>query len=323
MEQLEHLLTPSQIDTKEKAGNTSRITLEPFERGYGYTLGYALRQTMLFSLSGCSLTHIKINDTKDLNDKFDSTEEALDEVLLNSKGLLFTLDEELNEADITLTVKSAKKDTVITGNDFDLPEGVYLLNPSHKIANLKSGKNLSIAAKITRGRGYYAPKDNNVDGFFQLDSTFSPVLRCNYSVENARVEQRTDLDKLIFDITTDGSMSPNEALSLSANMLRNQMSNLVDEDAVAARMVVEEKPEVDPFLLRSVEDLDLTVRSANCLKSENLRYIGELVQRTESSLLKTPNFGKKSLNEIKAKLTEFGYSLGMVVPNWSVDDLED
>ncbi|TNF69702.1 MAG: DNA-directed RNA polymerase subunit alpha [Gammaproteobacteria bacterium] len=321
MEQIGHLLHPTQIDTKEKNDHTCRITLEPFERGFGYTLGYALRQTMLFALSGCSLTHVKVNDITDLNQEFKATQEPLDEVLLNIKGLLITLEEGLNEATIAFS-KSTKKGVLITGADFNLPEGVNLLNPDHEIATLKANESLKIEAKVMRGRGYYEPEENNVDGYFHLDSTFSPVLRCNYSIENARVEQRTDLDKLIFDITTDGSLSPTDALSQSANMLRNQMGNLIDEEAIQARIVVEEKPEIDPFLLRSVEDLDLTVRSANCLKSENLRYIGELVQRTESSLLKTPNFGKKSLNEIKSKLTEYGYSLGMVVPNWSLDDLD-
>ncbi|MCF6767169.1 DNA-directed RNA polymerase subunit alpha [Thiotrichales bacterium 19S11-10] len=320
MEQIGHLLHPTQIDTKEKDDSTCRITLEPFERGFGYTLGYALRQTMLFSLSGCSLTHVKVNDITDLNQKFDVTHEPLDEVLLNIKGLLLTLEEGTDQATISLS-KNAKKDTHIKGSDFNLPEGVNLLNPDHEIGILKANGALKIEAKISRGRGYFEPEENNVDGYFQLDSTFSPVLRCNYTVENARVEQRTDLDKLIFDITTDGSIAPTDALSLSADMLRNQMGNLIDEEAIQARIVVEEKPEIDPFLLRSVEDLDLTVRSANCLKSENIRYIGELVQRTESSLLKTPNFGKKSLNEIKAKLTEYGYSLGMIVPNWSLNDL--
>ncbi|MCF6766422.1 DNA-directed RNA polymerase subunit alpha [Thiotrichales bacterium 19S3-7] len=321
MEQIGHLLHPTQIDTKEKNDHTCRITLEPLERGFGYTLGYALRQTMLFALSGCSLTHVKVNDIADLSKAFKSTQEPLDEVLLNIKGLLLTLEDGLNEAVINLS-KSTKKGLIITGADFELPEGVNLLNPDHEIATLKANESLKIEAKITRGRGYYEPEENILDGYFQLDSTFSPVLRCNYSIENARVEQRTDLDKLIFDITTDGSLTPTDALSQSANMLRNQMGNLIDEEAIQARIVVEEKPEIDPFLLRSVEDLDLTVRSANCLKSENLRYIGELVQRTESSLLKTPNFGKKSLNEIKSKLTEYGYSLGMVVPNWSLDDLD-
>ena len=221
----------------------------------------------------------------------------------------------------TASLKKKGKAQALTGADLVLSEGLTLLNPDHIIATLVDKKELNIEAHITTGRGYVSQTDVNKDGFFMLDGSYSPILRFNYSVENARVEQKTDLDKLVIDISTDGSISPADALSKSAVMLQNIMSELVDTDAVAERLHVEEEPEIDPFLLKPVEELDLTVRSANCLKSENIRYIGELVQRTESSLLKTPNFGKKSLTEIKEKITENGYSLGTIVENWPEDNI--
>tara|TARA_R110002167_G_scaffold188685_1_gene390723 strand:- start:475 stop:1434 length:960 start_codon:yes stop_codon:yes gene_type:complete len=317
--ELEHLLHPTNIETKDKSDAQSRITLEPLERGFGYTLGFALRECMLFSLTGCSVTAVKINNTKTLADKYDSTVEAIDEVLLNIKGLLFSFDEEVTEGSATLSKKG--KSQTLTGKDFKLPKGVTLLNPDHVIGTLSDKKELSIEARITSGKGYVSQTEDNTDGFFMLDGSYSPILRFNYSVENARVEQKTDLDKLVIDITTDGSITPTDALSQSALMMQNIMSGLVDTEAVAERLHVEEEPEIDPFLLKPVEELDLTVRSANCLKSENIRLIGELVRRTESSLLKTPNFGKKSLTEIKEKLTENGYSLGTIVENWPLDNV--
>jgi DNA-directed RNA polymerase subunit alpha len=317
--ELEYLLHPTNINTKDKGDADTRITLEPLERGFGYTLGFALRECMLFSLSGCSLTAVSINKKTSLSNELNATKEPIDEVLLNIKGLLFTLDDEVDAG--TASLKKKGKAQALTGADLVLSEGLTLLNPDHIIATLVDKKELNIEAHITTGRGYVSQTDVNKDGFFMLDGSYSPILRFNYSVENARVEQKTDLDKLVIDISTDGSISPADALSKSAVMLQNIMSELVDTDAVAERLHVEEEPEIDPFLLKPVEELDLTVRSANCLKSENIRYIGELVQRTESSLLKTPNFGKKSLTEIKEKITENGYSLGTIVENWPEDNI--
>ena len=317
--ELEYLLYPTNIDTKNKSDFHSRITLEPLERGYGYTLGYTLRETMLFSLSGCSLTSVNVNNTNTLDDKYDATEESLEEVLLNIKGLLFKLDNDFTSGEITLKKKG--KSQKITGEDLTLSNGLTLLNPQHVIAITKDKKELNIHAHITTGKGYISHEKINENGYFLLDGSFSPVLKFNYSVENARVEQKTDLDKLVLDIVTDGSISPSQALSNCAENIQVIMENLVDTEAVAERLHVEEEPEIDPFLLKPVEELDLTVRSANCLKSENIRYIGELVRRTESSLLKTPNFGRKSLTEIKEKLSENGYSLGTNIENWPENDI--
>jgi len=313
--ELEHLLYPTSVNTKESDDeSTSKISIEPLERGFGYTLGYALRQTMLFSLPGCAIYKVKINSISKLDDEIKDTEEPVDELILNLKAILVTLDEEVEEATITLS-KKGKVQTILA-SDFELPEGVTILNPDVVIAHLSSGGKLNIEATIKKGCGYEATSDIIKDGFFQLDCAYSPVLKFNHSVDNARVERKTDLNKLTLDIITNGSITATDALSQCATMLQNQMSNMVDAEAIEERLKVEEEPQIDPFLLRPVEDLDLTVRSANCLKSENIRYIGELVQRTESGLLKTPNFGKKSLTEIKAKLLENGYSLGTIVEDW-------
>ena len=310
---LEQLLYPSSIETKESEDeSSSKIIIEPLERGFGYTLGYALRQTMLFSLPGCAIHQVKINDIKSLTEEIKDTVEPIDELILNIKGILVSMDEDIQETTIKLS-KKGKNQTVLA-SDFDTPNGVNILNPDTVIANVNG--ELNIDAKIIRGRGYKGTESVIKDGYFQLDCTFSPVLKFNYSIDNARVERKTDLNKLSLDILTDGSISATEALSACTVMLQNQMSNMVDAEAIEERLKVEEEPQIDPFLLRPVEDLDLTVRSANCLKSENIRYIGELVQRTESALLKTPNFGKKSLTEIKAKLLENGYSLGTIVEDW-------
>jgi DNA-directed RNA polymerase subunit alpha len=317
--ELEYLLYPTNIDTKNKSEAHSRISLDPLERGFGYTLGFALRECMLFSLPGCSLTSVNINNTGSLSDNFDATQEGLDEVLLNIKGLLFKLDEGVLSGEIKLKKKA--KSQKITGNDFALSDGLSILNPEHIVATTIDKKELQIHAHITSGKGYQSQDKINENNYFQLDGSYSPILKFNYSVESARVAQKTDLDKLVLDIVTDGSITPSEALSDCANILQNTMSDLVDTEAVAERLHVEEEPQVDPFLLKPVEELDLTVRSANCLKSENIRYIGELVRRTESSLLKTPNFGRKSLTEIKEKLCENGYSLGTIIENWPADDI--
>lgn len=310
---LEQLLYPTSVETKESEDEMiSKITVEPLERGFGYTLGYALRQTMLYSLPGCAIHQVKINQVDSLETDIPDTKEPVDELILNIKGILVSLDDDTDSA--TIKLSKSGKDTIIYARDFEAPEGVIILNPDTLIAHLNG--HLDIEAHIIKGRGYKRADQDIQDGFFQLDCTFSPVLKFNYAVDNARVERKTDLNKLAFDIQTDGSITATEALSACTVMLQNQMMDIVDAEAIEERLKVEEEPQIDPFLLKPVEDLELTVRSANCLKSENIRYIGELVQRTESGLLKTPNFGKKSLTEIKSKLLENGYSLGTIVEDW-------
>ncbi|WP_119327830.1 DNA-directed RNA polymerase subunit alpha [Cysteiniphilum halobium] len=310
---LEHLLHPTTVNNLEKNDKEAKIILEPLERGFGYTLGFSLKQILANALSGAALTRVKFNDGDDLSVKLPTTE-TVEEILLNLQAIEFKLSPEHKTAEIAIKLSGKAKE--IYAADLTVSEGLEILNPDVYICHYEGKEKLSIDGHIDLGVGYIAAEQNFADGWFMLDASYSPIVSCSYNVENARVAQKTDLDKLILEIKTDGSLTPSEALSLAAQKIQTQMSNIVDEDELAERLYVEEEPQIDPFLLKTVEELDLTVRSANCLKSENIRYIGELVQRTESELMKTPNFGRKSLNEIKEKLSSYGYSLGTIVDDW-------
>lgn len=310
---LEHLLHPTTVNNLEKNDKEAKIILEPLERGFGYTLGFSLKQILANALAGAALTRVKFNDGDDLSVKL-PTAETIEEILLNLQAIEFKLLPEHKSAEIAIKLSGKSKD--IYAADLTVSEGLEILNPDVYICQYEGKEKLSIDGQINLGVGYIAAEQAFADGWFMLDASYSPIVSCTYNVENARVAQKTDLDKLILEIKTDGSLTPSEALSLAAQKIQTQMSNIVDEAELAERLYVEEEPQIDPFLLKTVEELDLTVRSANCLKSENIRYIGELVQRTESELMKTPNFGRKSLNEIKEKLSSYGYSLGTIVDDW-------
>ena len=314
---LEQLLHPTSINSNEKNDRQAKITLEPLERGFGYTLGFALKEIMLKSLAGSALTQVKINDGVSDYDAQVAAQEGVAEIILNLQSIDFKLSDDVESASISLSLTGKARE--VYAADLTLSDGVEVLNPDVFICHYKGKTTLKIEGTIELGVGYVAAQSAHENGYFKLDASFSPVVSFSYNVENARVAQKTDLDKLILDIQTDGSVKPAEALTVCAQKIQKQMSSIVDEEALEERLYVEEEPQIDPFLLKTVEELDLTVRSANCLKSENLRYIGELVQRTESELMKTPNFGKKSLNEIKEKLSSFGYSLGTIVDHWPRD----
>ncbi|WP_395946979.1 DNA-directed RNA polymerase subunit alpha [Caedibacter taeniospiralis] len=313
---LEHLLHPTTVNNFEKNDREAKIILEPLERGFGYTLGFSLKQILANTLSGAALTKVKFNDGADALAKL-ATSETLEEILLNLQSVEFNLAAEYKKATISLKISGKSKE--IYAADLTLSEGLGVLNPDLYICRYEGKEKVTIEGEVDVGVGYQAAKEGFVDGWFMLDASYSPIVSFSYSVENARVAQKTDLDKLILTIQTDGSLTPSEALSLGAQKLQMQMANMIDEEALAERLYVEEEPKIDPFLLKTVEELDLTVRSANCLKSEHIRYIGELVQCTESELMKTPNFGRKSLNEIKEKLSSYGYSLGTIVADWPKD----
>lgn len=313
---LEHLLHPTTVNNFEKNDREAKIILEPLERGFGYTLGFSLKQILANTLSGAALTRVKFNDGADALAKL-ATSETLEEILLNLQSVEFNLAAEYKKATISLKISGKSKE--IYAADLTLSEGLGVLNPDLYICRYEGKEKFTIEGEVDVGVGYQAAKEGFVDGWFMLDASYSPIVSFSYSVENARVAQKTDLDKLILTIQTDGSLTPSEALSLGAQKLQMQMANMIDEEALAERLYVEEEPKIDPFLLKTVEELDLTVRSANCLKSEHIRYIGELVQCTESELMKTPNFGRKSLNEIKEKLSSYGYSLGTIVADWPKD----
>ena len=313
---LKHLLHPTNINCQDQGPNQLRVTLEPLERGFGYTLGFIIQEFMLKGLTGYALTKVKINNA--IISKYETELpciESITEILLNLQGLKFKFtDESIEEGTIMLSVLG--KNRKISGCDIIPSEGIQIINPETPIFHYKGKKRLTLQGNIEKGIGYKASKSDFDSGYFMFDASFSPVISCNYNVENARVGQNTDLDKLIIELTTDGSISPIDALSITALKIQQPISAMINEKEIAARVPIEEPAKIDPFLLKPVEELDLTVRSANCLKSEKLSYIGELIQKTESELMKTPNFGRKSLLEIKEKLASYNYSLGTAVENW-------
>lgn len=313
------LLTPRQIQVQEVSNGRSKIILEPLERGYGHTLGNALRRILLSSMPGCSIVDARIDGVSHEYSEIEGIKEDVIEILLNLKKVALSI--EGREEIATIRLNFAGEGSVTAGN-FELPQNVEIANPEQHIATVASRGSLVIEATVARGIGYEPASERNEDeetrsiGALQLDATYSPVRRVSYNVESARVEQRTDLDKLVIDLETDGTLDPEEAIRRSATLLQQQLSVFVEFEGPSTAAPEEQKDEIDPILLRPVDDLELTVRSANCLKAENIYYIGDLVQRTEVELLKTPNLGKKSLTEIKDVLASRGLSLGSRLENW-------
>ena len=313
------LLTPQRIDVEDISSTRARITLEPLERGFGHTLGNTLRRILLSSLPGYAITEVQIDGVVHEYTSIEGVQEDVLNILLNLKGVAVRLHHG-DEATVSL---SKTGPAVVTAADFQLTQDVEIANPGHEICTLNDKGEIRLEAKITRGRGYVAAEytgdeedETRPIGLLRLDATYSPMRRVSYSVENARVEQRTDLDKLIIDIESNGTVDPEEAIRRAATVLQQQLAVFVDLDTTSDSKVEEITDEIDPILLRPVDDLELTVRSANCLKAENIYFIGDLIQRTEVELLKTPNLGKKSLTEIKEVLSSRGLSLGMRLENW-------
>ena len=296
-------LKPRLVDIEQVSSTHAKVTLEPLERGFGHTLGNALRRILLSSMPGCAVTEVEIDGVLHEYSTKEGVQEDVLEILLNLKGLAVKV-EGKDEAILTLNKSGAGP--VIAG-DITHDGGVEIANPDHVICHLTdSNAEISMRIKVERGRGYvpastriHSEDDERPIGRLLVDATFSPVDRIAYNVEAARVEQRTDLDKLVIDMETNGTLDPEDAIRRAATILAEQLDAFVDLRDVRVPEEKEEKPEFDPILLRPVDDLELTVRSANCLKAEAIHYIGDLVQRTEVELLKTPNLGKKSLTEIK------------------------
>ena len=313
-------LKPHLVNIEQISSTHAKVTLEPLERGFGHTLGNALRRILLSSMPGCAVTEVEIDGVLHEYSSKEGVQEDILEVLLNLKGLAVKVQD---KDDIILTLNKSGIGPVTAG-DITHDGGVDIVNPNHVICHL-TDKNATISMRIRvqRGRGYvpasarvHTQDDDRPIGRLLVDARFSPVDRIAYNVEAARVEQRTDLDKLIIEMETNGTIDPEEAIRRAATILAEQLDAFVDLRDVRQPEVKEEKPEFDPILLRPVDDLELTVRSANCLKAETIHYIGDLVQRTEVELLKTPNLGKKSLTEIKDVLASRGLSLGMRLENW-------
>lgn len=311
-------LTPNVISVDNVNLTRARVTLEPLERGFGYTLGNALRRILLSSMSGAAVTEVRIENVLHEYSSIPGVQEDVIEILLNLKNLAVRMH---NRTETVLQV-SKKGSGTMTAGDIQLDHDVEVVNPNHVIANLSDEGELSMQITVAKGRGYEVvdisntPEETREVGVLKLDASYSPIRRVSYSVENARVEQRTDLDKLVIDIETNGTIDPEDAVRRAATILHEQIAVFIqlEETSRSAGETSEEK--IDPLLLRPVDDLELTVRSANCLKAENIYYIGDLIQRTEVELLKTPNLGKKSLTEIKDVLAGRGLSLGLRLENW-------
>ena len=319
-------LKPRIVDVKFASDTHAVVTLEPLERGFGHTLGNALRRILLSSMPGCAVTGVEIDGVLHEYSSIEGVQEDVIDIILNLKGLALKMH---NREEATLTL-SKKGPGVVTAADITLDHDVEIVNPNHVIANLTKSGELNMSLKLSMGRGYEpatvrteSEESSRPIGNLQLDASFSPVRRVAYSVERARVEQRTDLDKLIIDIETNGTIDPEEAIRRAATVLQDQLSVFVDLKGKQVIESAKEQSDVDPILLRPVDDLELTVRSANCLKAESIYFIGDLIQRTEVELLKTPNLGKKSLTEIKDVLASRGLSLGMRLENWPPAGLKD
>ncbi len=319
-------LTPRVINVDVKSDTRAQVTLEPLERGFGHTLGNALRRILLSSMPGCAITEVEIDGVLHEYSAIEGVQEDVIEILLNLKGVALMMHGK-DTAELTL---SKKGPGTVTAGDIQVDHEVEICNPEHVICHLNGKSSVSMTLTVARGRGYSPAdsRDNEEEetrsiGRLQLDATYSPVHRVSYVVESARVEQRTDLDKLVLDLESNGTIDPEEAIRRAATILQQQLAVFVDLESEKLEDAPEEEDEVDPILLRPVDDLELTVRSANCLKAENIYYIGDLVQRTEVELLKTPNLGKKSLTEIKDVLASRGLSLGMRLDNWPPASLKN
>ncbi len=314
------LLKPRSVEVNSMSPRQARITLEPFERGYGHTLGNSLRRILLSSMQGYAPTEVRITGVVHEYSAMDGVQEDVVDILLNLKGLAV----KLNNRQEALVHINKVGEGLVTAGDIQAGHDVEILNPDHVIAHVTKGGKLEMEIKIEGGRGYVPAstrkqeEDSRPVGSILIDALYSPVKKVSFSVESARVEQRTDLDKLILEIETNGVVEPEEAVRHAARLLIEQLSPFADLKGVTlpSEQPKTAGPQMDPILLRPVDELELTVRSANCLKAENIYYIGDLIQRTETELLKTPNLGRKSLNEIKEVLAARGLTLGMKLESW-------
>lgn len=311
-------LTPREIAVETISPFHAKITLEPLERGFGHTLGNTLRRILLSSMPGAAITEVKIDGVLHEYSAIAGVQEDVVEILLNLKGVAIKLH---GRQEVTLKINKKGPGPVVAG-DIEPEHDVEIVNPQHVIAHLNESGALSMTLRVVIGRGYQPAVVRKAEskatiGALHIDASFSPVHRVAYAVENARVEQRTDLDKLVIDLETNGTLDPEEAIRRSATILQQQLAAFVDlQSAPMVQEKLSREDSVNPIYHRPVDDLELTVRSANCLKAENIFFIGDLVQRTEADLLKTPNLGKKSLTEIKNVLAAHGLALGTKIEDW-------
>ena len=317
-------LKPRNIKIEQKDAKHAKITLDPLERGFGHTLGNALRRILLSSMPGAAITEAKIQGALHEFTVLEGVREEVIEILINLKSLAVKMSSDREEAILTLNKTGP---CVVTAADIQLSHDVEIIDPNHVIAHLLADAQLDMELIVTQGVGFRfldaeaAPRsaeerERTEIGRMKVDAYYSPIRTVSYSVENARVKQRTDLDRLILNIETNGTIDPGEAVRFAATILHTQISTFVNLEETEEVTHVEEEPQFDPVLLKPLDELELTVRSANCLKQEQIHYIGDLVQRSETDLLKTPNLGKKSLNEIRDVLAERNLELGQKLENW-------
>ena len=324
MVELSEILKPRNVSVEPINDKSAKIFIEPLDRGFGHTLGNALRRVLLSSMKGCAVVEVKIKDVLHEYTTLEGVQEDVTDILLNFKGLAVRM----HTRDETTLSLSKRGPCQVLAGDINIDHNVEIVDPDYLIATLTKPVDLEMTIKVERNRGYRQAlisknEESNVGstiGLLRLDASFSPIKRVTYDVQNARLEQRTDLDRLILEIDTNGTIEPRDAVKEAALILYSQIGVFIDLEAIPepeqSSASSSEQVDIDPELLRSVDDLELTVRSANCLKTENVHYIGDLIQRSENDLLKTPNLGKKSLTEIKDILAQRGLSLGMILEDW-------
>ncbi len=321
------IIKPSKLEVKEesKSENTSTIIAEPLERGYGVTIGNALRRVLLSSLQGSAITSIQVQGVLHEFSSIPGVREDLTDIILNVKGIKVRMNYDGTKK-IQLNVNGP---ATVTAGMIECPAEVEIMNKDHEICTLDNGAKLSVEFTVENGKGYVSSTTNRTEdlpiGVIPIDAIYSPVVQVSYDVDNARVGQQTDYDKLSLLVTTDGSVSPEDAVAFSARIMQDQLSNFINFEEPEEEEVTEVIEDL-PFnknLLRKVDELELSVRSANCLKNDNIVYIGDLVQRSEPEMLRTPNFGRKSLNEIREVLKVMGLELGMDVENWPPENIEE
>ncbi|MGM0660153.1 MAG: DNA-directed RNA polymerase subunit alpha [Pseudomonadota bacterium] len=321
------LIKPTQLDVTPGKDPQRQAVLvaEPLERGFGLTLGNALRRVLLSSLQGAAITAVQIDNVLHEFSSVTGVREDVTDIVLNLKGVAIRMEV---EGPKRLSI-NAKGPGVVTAADISDSAGIEIINKDHVICHLDEAANLYMELTVNTGKGYVAADRNKPEdapiGLIPIDALYSPITKVSYDVQPTREGQVLDYDKLTMKIDTDGSLSPDDAVAYGARILQDQLSIFVnfDEPESAGRDAEESSLEFNPLLLKKVDELELSVRSANCLKNDNIVYIGDLIQKTEAEMLRTPNFGRKSLNEIKEVLSGMGLHLGMDVEDWPPDDIED
>jgi len=321
------LIKPTKLDVQHgtDASRTASIVAEPLERGFGLTLGNALRRVLLSSLQGAAVTSVQIEGVLHEFSAIPGVREDVTDIVLNIKSLDISMSTE-GPKRISLRASGPKE---VKAGDIDTGADVEIMNSDLVLCHLDKGAKLNMELTVENGKGYVAASQNRAEespiGIIPVDALFSPVRKVTYKVDNSRVGQVTDHDKLSLEVTTSGVVTPDDAVALAARILQDQLNLFINfEEPSEAK--VEEREENLPFnknLLRKVDELELSVRSANCLKNDNIIYIGDLVQKSETDMLRTPNFGRKSLNEIKEVLTQMGLHLGMDITDWPPENIED